>query len=151
MRLLLLLLLFPALATAQKVCRFYPSCEARINAEVLQQQVAAVSPNSQVTERECANWNSYPFQAEAPEWLRPEDIPSDPSQPWNEPRVVEVSNVPAGVTCAQVRNFLQNHNPSETTEEEAARKRAERFNSAISQSQIIQDILTRLNALEGQP
>lgn len=151
MRLLFLLLLTPLAAQAQQTCYFYPQCDARINVAALQSQIASVSPSSELREHECATWNSYPYVGETPAHLRAQDIPSDPSLPWSEPRAIEVSNVPAGVTCVQVRNFLQNHNPTETTEEEALRKRVERLSSAISQTQTIQDILTRLNALEGQP
>lgn len=132
-----------------KTCYFYPSCERRINLSVLQTEISTVS-NVILSESDCISWNKYPYQnLERPEHIRESDIPVNPSLPWVEPRAIKAEGVPENVTCQQVQNFLVAHNPTETTEEEKQRRAIENRDAKLNELPTIQDMLQRLDALEG--
>lgn len=142
---LLLLLLIPAIAQA-KTCYFYPACEKKINYRMLKTKTPIAV---QFIENECVSWQKFPFGEERPEWLRAQDIPEDMSQPWEQPRVIEVLNVPENRPCQSLRNLVQNHQATETDKEERERLKEESDNDKLRTRAVIKDILKRLDALEG--
>ncbi len=62
-----------------------------------------------------------------------------------------IAHVPDGSNCGQIQaHVAQNYNPNKSDEEEAQEKRVQGFDSRVSQTQTIQDIIQRLDVLEGQ-
>ena len=149
MRYLLLLLLIPTLAQA-KECYFYPACQKKINFKKL---LSEVPDQVRFSERDCETWQAFPFEprtpAPRPAWIRQQDVPADLELQWSSPRVITVHDVPENRTCAQVKAFLQAHNTTETDKEEADRIKGVKENQKLIDRPIIQSILSRLDALEG--
>jgi hypothetical protein len=116
---------------------------ARFNLELLRAEVRAVEPAVTIDFFDTANWNRFPYGPEHP------DYPADPELPWTEPARLVFYNVPDEYTREQVRNFILNHIPAETSEEETRRKKVEKLDDLLPDSTAIQDILNRLQTLEG--
>ena len=116
---------------------------ARFNFRVLQEAVHAVEPDVVLEFTEQINWNEFPYGDDHP------DYPADPDQPWVEESTLTFRNVPDQYTRAQVRNFILNHIPTETTQEERDRMVIERLDAKLNDSAVITDILNRLAALEN--
>lgn len=115
------------LLIAIHVCIFNPACETRINVPELRAAIQAQAPGADIERTDCINW-------------------SDGTQ---RPLEIKVTGVPDNVTCQQVQNFLIAHNPSESDEEEAVRRRLEYRDSQLNKLPTIIDILSRLDALEA--
>lgn len=98
-----------------------------LNIEELTASVAAVAPNVVVSFVDGKNWERWPYAPNsnlpAPAGLTP---PADLSAPYSEPDRLTFENVPDGITEQQVRDFILNHAPAQSSEEAAAQNRADR-------------------------
>lgn len=135
----LLLFLLPFNAYAVHDCVFNPACSKKINESILGAALQAQDPDITLEVEYCTGDFSINGV-----------VQPDTAQPT----VVTVKNVPDQFTCNQVQTFLQNHNPAQNTfEEKQAAIQADKVTKAdgvLPQTQTIQDILSRLDALEGQ-
>lgn len=135
-KLLLILLLLPVTASAKDCEKTLNTCTARINETELQAAIQAQAPDAKLYYDECQSATAI----------------NGVIQPGTEkPAKVTVTGVPDAVACSQVWTFLQNHNPTETTQEERQRKRIEAADAKLQQLPSYQDLLTRIQALEARP
>lgn len=97
---------------------------ARLNIQELIQAVQAVQPGVKVTFYEQINHGRWPYTEETkPEYL---ETPDNIDLPYTQPDVLIFENVPDQYTRAQVRNFILNHAPAKTTEEERSERLGDR-------------------------
>ena len=134
----LLLLLIPNLAFAVQTCEFEVPTSKKINEPALLTAIQAQEPS--VTLQVIYGHGDLSIEGV---------IQAGTAKDTK----VIVDNVPDNYTCNQVESFLQNHNPAQSTFEENASKalqnKINKLDELLPQTPTIQDILSRLDALEG--
>lgn len=129
------LFLLPAQASALTNHVFSPACGTKVNERILREAVRSIAPQADVIFTDCSG-NRFKEGVEIPNSATPA-------------RLV-VYNVPNQFTRQQVRQFLINHNPTESTDEERKRANIEYRNSKLQQLPSYQDLLRRIEALEAR-
>lgn len=95
----------------------------RLNVQELEAEMQGIEPAVYLEFYESINWPEYPYRPplDPPDFLPPVD-PEDWEDPYIQPDTLIVYNVPDGITRQQVRQFILDHLPEETTEEQRRRE-----------------------------